>query len=199
MWCGPCKSKPMIIDGRLQKTGYVPGESIPVQISVKNETSVEIKEIIINFHLVAVSQTRKSAKSNMKEVQKFVLGQKKIDSRSKIEGDFTKVIDIPPAPPTTKTGLCELVVITYEIEIQVTVAGPHQSPSLTLPVVVGLIPLGARPLSSPNSCCLGDFDLTPPIYEESSFTEPVKLIGVNEEAIEDIKFGPMYPKCVGRY
>lgn len=199
MWCGPCKSKPMVIDGRLQKTGYVPGESIPVHIGVKNETSVEIKEIIVNFNLVAVSQTRKSVKSNMKDVQKFLLGQKKIDSRTKIQGDYTQIIDIPSAPPTTKTGLCELVVISYEIEIQVAVAGPHHSPSLTLPVVVGLIPLGARPLSSPNSCNLGDFDFTPPIYEESSFTEPVSLITVNEHAIEDTKFTPMYPKCVGRY
>lgn len=189
----------MIIDGRLHKTGYVPGESIPVHITVKNETSVEIKEIIINFNLLAVSQSRKSAKSNIKDVQKFILGQRKIASDTRILGDFTETMDIPPSLPTTKTGLCELVLISYEIEILVTVAGPHHSPSLKMPVVIGLIPLGARPLSSPNSCNLGDFDFPPPIYEESTFTEPVNLTTANEHAIEDTKFTPMYPKCVGRY
>lgn len=189
----------MIIDGRLQKTGYVPGESIPVHLSVKNETSVEIKEIIINFNLIAISQTRKSAKSNIKDVQKFILGQRKITSNTRIYGEFTETMDIPAAPPTTKTGLCELVVISYEIEIQVIVAGPHQSPLLKLPVVIGLIPLGARPLSSPNSCNLRDFDFPPPTYQESNFLESVSLTTANEHAIEETKFIPMYPKCVGRY
>ncbi|KAL5273513.1 hypothetical protein ACFFRR_000322 [Megaselia abdita] len=201
MWCGPCKTRPMIIDGRLQKTGYVPGESIPVHLSVKNETSVEIKEIIISLHLIAVSQSRKSVKSNIKDVQKFILGQRKIASNTKVSGEFTETMDIPPAPPTTKTGLCELITISYEIEIQVIIAGPHHNPLLKMPVVIGLIPLGARPLSSPNSCNLGDFDFPPPIYEESTFMEYVNLNTPNEleYSIEETKFIPMYPKCVGRY
>lgn len=200
MWCGPCKSRPMIIDGRLQKTGYVPGESIPVHLSIKNETSVNIKEIVINFNLIATSQTRKSAKSNMKDVQKFILGQRKISSMDKIHGEFIETMDIPPAPPTTKTGLCELVILNYEVEILVMVTAPHHSFTLRLPVVIGLIPLGARPMSSPNSCNLGDFDCPPPTYQESTFTETVSLTTPNEDAIEDTKFVPMYPRCVlGRY
>lgn len=190
----------MVIDGKLQRTGYVPGESIPVHVSVKNDTSVEIKEIIINLNLIAVAQTRKSVKSNLRDVQKITLGERRIASNIKLQGEFMETMDIPPAPPTTKTGLSELIIVSYEIEIQVTVAGPHHSQSLKLPVVIGSIPLDARPLSSPNSCELADFDIHQPTYEESSFNEPVNIaMAADEQAIDESKFIPMYPKYVSRY
>lgn len=189
----------MVIDAKLQKTGYVPGESIPVHLKIKNETSVDIKEILISFNLLASSQSRKSAKSNIRDLQKFILGQRKISSTSKILGEFIETIYIPPCPPTTKTGICELVQLSYEVDIHVVVAGPHQGPKMSLPVVIGLIPLGARPLSSPNSCNLAEFDCRPPTYESCSFMAHANLIGNNEDVIEDTVFLPMYPKYTKTY
>ncbi|TMW45820.1 hypothetical protein DOY81_009101, partial [Sarcophaga bullata] len=43
--CGPCKSNPLQMQVQLPQTGYVPGQLIPVNILVTNETRADINEI----------------------------------------------------------------------------------------------------------------------------------------------------------
>lgn len=168
----------------IPKTGYVPGESIPVQINIQNESSARVKEICIKLALKVHCKLRYSKRSTE---EKISLTKVKTNNRKESSFNIHEIISIPATPPTL-TDLCKIIQLTYSVRVEVKLVGAHTSQEIKLPIVIGVIPLGIDPLEH-------DSGSPPPSYEEPTYMTPV-LMTVDNEHEQDVsssKFIPKYP------
>ncbi|XP_037816108.1 arrestin domain-containing protein 17-like isoform X1 [Lucilia sericata] len=138
--CGPCKSDPLQINVHLPQTGFVPGQLIPVNILVTNETSARINEICVRLvMIITLFSTHPTRRSNTerKTVSKLI-GDPVLRHSKK---QFNYLLPIPATPPTCST-LCNIIQIAYHIEVEAKMQGMlYTNQCIQLPVTIGNVPL----------------------------------------------------------
>ncbi|KAL5273517.1 hypothetical protein ACFFRR_000326 [Megaselia abdita] len=189
--CWPCKSSPLLIDAKLEKSGYVPGESIPVTLSVTNSSKAQVKEISVKLSLFVTYKTRVHVKT---KCERITLSECKITLSSNEKSEFKEILKVPPASPTLNQ-LCEIIDLAYQVYVEGKVTGPHVNPRIYLPVVIGVIPLGIPALGSTNSNNLEDYAIPPPTYQEASYMGTVEVAEEAKEDGDEETFVPMFPIC----
>lgn len=138
MWFGLSNNK-LVINAKVPKTGYVPGESIPVEVFINNKSSCDIWELSVKLVLKTLHRTR-SHKSIHKE--KISLAKVKY-SKNQIRKNcsFKELLLIPPTPPSYE-DVCYIFNVSYAVVVTATLSGLHSELALKIPVVIGLVPLG---------------------------------------------------------
>lgn len=183
------KSRPLHLKVGIPKTGYVPGESIPVIIHVINESSAKVKEVCIKLALKVHCKLRYSKRSTE---EKISLTKVRTINREESSFAIHEIINIPATPPTL-TDLCKIIQLSYSVRVEVKLAGAHTSQEIKLPVVIGVIPLGSNVLEEESGS-------PPPYYQEPTYMTPALMIVDNEheQDVSSSKFVPKYPlvSCV---
>lgn len=137
--CGPCRSAPLSITGSIPKTGYVPGETIPVTASVVNKSSKSINCVkftlctIVKYH--STTPTHKTKSEVIEICEKLASG---VPPES--DGKFHVALVVPPVGPTDN-DLSQIITIEYVVKIEGQTTGPHVSPVLMTPITIGTVPL----------------------------------------------------------
>lgn len=149
----PCQKSPLIIEAKIDKCGYVPGENIEVQINITNNTSAEVKELSLKLMLRISYKIRGHMKS---KTDKITISESKINLNSFSKNILNGSVKVPPASPTLNK-LCEIIELAYQVCVEGKVAGAQSSPRISLPVVIGVIPLGIPALGSTTSNNLEDY------------------------------------------
>lgn len=177
------KSRKLQVVVSVPKTGYVPGESIPVLISIQNDSAAKIKEISIKLALKVHCKLRYSKRSTE---EKISLTKVKSINKKESSFDVHEIINIPATPPTL-TDLCKIIHLNYSIRVEVKLAGAHTNQEIKIPIVIGVIPLGVDPMEDSGS--------PPPSYREPNYMIPALTVEDNEheQDVNSTKFVPKFP------
>ncbi|XP_072137329.1 arrestin domain-containing protein 3-like [Mobula birostris] len=144
--CCCCASGPVVLNAKIDRKGYVPGETIQVFAEIENHSSRKVNPTAAIFKTItyhAKSKTKTSSELVTKIQGEAVLARQK-DSR------ITMLLKIPEVPPT----LMYCTIIQMEYSIQVSVEIPIATNlTVNLPIVIGTLP--KHPYAEPA----GDFNL----------------------------------------
>lgn len=161
--CWPCKSRPLFITVETPATGYVPGQKIPIAITLNNTSNVVVNGVKFSLDRTE-SYTSQSPSEKTRMVVKTITSLSTSVTNDKY-ARLTHQLEIPSIAPT---GKCSVLAIDYELNINVQVESCRQNPKIKIPFIIGTVPLltVAMTTSTPSSSVgvnanYGSFDESP--------------------------------------
>ncbi|KAL5273515.1 hypothetical protein ACFFRR_000324 [Megaselia abdita] len=192
MWFGLSKRNIVKVSGKVTKSGFVPGEKIPIEITINNKSTMDITEIVADLVLKSKCTTRKSFRTQYRH--KTVATTKSTELKGVKGNIFVQMnLEIPPIPSSTN-GNCEILDLSYFVDAVIKFSGPHRSSVVNFPLLIGTIPVGAQKAGHPDSVNFADLGIEPPTYEQATFVDTAKLSELGENSIGNDNFTPLYPK-----
>ncbi|XP_052858869.1 arrestin domain-containing protein 2 [Drosophila gunungcola] len=134
----PFRSDPLTLELNLPQTGFVPGQTVPVNVLVGNESKIRVYEVKVALAMMITyySDLSSGVNSERKSVAKLKADGVMRNSRKMY--DFQ--LPIPSTPPSC-FHLCRIIKIGYQIEVVAKVKGMHVNGTLVLPVTICGVPI----------------------------------------------------------
>ncbi|XP_065095559.1 arrestin domain-containing protein 2-like [Ochlerotatus camptorhynchus] len=133
--CWPCISGPMSFSIELPVSGYVPGQKIPITVSLNNASNVPIRgirsKLVRKVYFISQTPSRKT-RSVTKTVTKILTPVTNDES-----DQYTQDLMIPATAPT---GKCSILTIDYELKVQIQLGGCRSNQEYTIPITIGTVP-----------------------------------------------------------
>lgn len=201
--CWPCRSRPLQITVEIPASGYVPGQKIPVTVTLNNASSVTLHGIKCSLQRdeYYFSETPYAKSKTVRKT--FATASTTVTND--VYWRTVLQLDIPSIAPT---GECSILTMEYELIITVKVGSCRINPKIQIPITIGTVPLATTTLRSSSSANYGSFDecqpptaallastdyLTePPSYEEAVHGVPVN-VNDDPHAIGSQSYVPRYP------
>ncbi|XP_044252246.2 arrestin domain-containing protein 17 isoform X1 [Drosophila takahashii] len=137
--CFPCRSSPLSMRLSLPQGGFVPGQTVPVEVMVSNESGVAVEDITVKLAMVVIYYSQPPCAETNKD--RFVMVQKTGEGvSSKCRKQLTFDLTVPATPPTC-FNLCSIIQIGYQVEAEARVKGCHGGQTLHMPITIGSVPL----------------------------------------------------------
>ncbi|XP_016970858.1 arrestin domain-containing protein 3 [Drosophila rhopaloa] len=137
--CFPCRSAPLSMRLSLPQGGFVPGQTVPVEVTVSNDSGVPVENITVKLAMVVIFYSQPPCADTNKD--RFVMALKTGEGVStKCRKQLTFDLKVPATPPTC-FNLCSIIQIGYQVEAEARVKGCHGSQSLHMPITIGSVPL----------------------------------------------------------
>lgn len=135
--CLFCRSGPMSLVLRIDRSGFVPGENIIINAECSNMTNVKI-----DYTKAVVHQTiTYHAEGRKKKDHRKVAELKRLEIPPGEDDNWSNVEMLIPALPTSHLQFCNLIDIDYELKFEMSPSGCHMDLEHTAPVKIGSIPL----------------------------------------------------------
>lgn len=137
-------SDPLFLSAEIPFSGYVPGQSISVNVNVNNQSGTHVKEVKISLKKIVLLNSSKPKR----KTKQLVLAEAKVSSDSiavQTAQSFDKKLVVPSLPPNITN--CDVIQVSYELRVKAKTSGFNRSPKLKLPITIGTSPL----LGLPNS------------------------------------------------
>nr|XP_054748944.1 arrestin domain-containing protein 3-like [Lytechinus pictus] len=153
--CLCCASGPIILQGQIDKRGYVPGEYIFVSLDLQNNSSRTIVDIKAKLQQKAHFSASNCGRTHHRYVTKKIT-ELKLDgceAMGSVNYERMKML-IPPIPPCTYDN-CPNIQLEYFVEIEADVSGTPMDAEIKLPVVIGTIPAFQQTLKDPTQAPQG--------------------------------------------
>ncbi|XP_062576489.1 arrestin domain-containing protein 3-like [Saccostrea cucullata] len=169
--CLCCKSGPIVGTLKLNRTGYVPGESIYFEASAQNNTS-RVCSMYADLQMVtnytAYMHGRKSTLTLPKVINR-IKHQDLPPGESEVWSGDRFVI--PPLAPSYLGG-CSLIKVKYLVTLSINPSGPSFNLQIPAEVIIGTIPLQSvvQQYQQANSTTQPS---APPLMPDPSFTESI--------------------------
>ncbi|XP_078330339.1 arrestin domain-containing protein 17-like [Crassostrea virginica] len=134
--CLCCKSGPITGTIKVNRIGYVPGESIYFEVSIQNLSN---RECGISAELEMIS-TFRAENTSMSSYQciNSIQHQKVMPGDSDVWGGDRFII--PPLPPSFLSG-CSIMDIKYLLKLVVKPSGPSLNMYVPVDIIIGTVPL----------------------------------------------------------
>lgn len=155
MWFGLSNNK-IVINAKLLKTGYVPGESIPVKVGIDNKSSSDVWKISIKLVLRARHRTRSHKSTHREKTTLAKVKYKKMEIGKK--SLFEETLLIPPTPPSYE-DVCYIFDVSYSVDVKVKFSGLHSHLVLKIPLVIGLVPLAVTERQKSDGFRFEDYNM----------------------------------------
>ncbi|XP_055604993.1 arrestin domain-containing protein 3-like [Uranotaenia lowii] len=144
-YCWICKSDPLMVAASIPKTGYIPGEAIPLKIDVNNLSKEDVSEIVVKFKKVikyisqiqVIEDTQVYSESHLLKYETLEIQTTQSvakQTNSTIEKNFV----VGPLSPTEDRN-CKVIKIGYELDILVKPKLSTQKIELVIPVLIGSV------------------------------------------------------------
>ncbi|XP_062559155.1 arrestin domain-containing protein 2-like [Armigeres subalbatus] len=208
--CWPCASRPLFIEVEIPMSGYVPGQSIPISVSLNNASITTVQGIESSLKRIV------SYISQYPKPKSWVIGQSLASVWTSVThhepATYSQELEIPSIPPS---GKCSVLAIDYILKVKVHVVGMHLSPKIKLPITIGTIPFAPVPtitvtphvnfgwtygittlptapeLPSPSN----DAEVPPPSYEEALDRNGTSINDVKPNAVGLKAYNPRDSVC----
>lgn len=135
--CLCCTIRPLALTARIDKTGYVPGESIILNAEIEN---LSIRKISYSKAVLKSKITYSTRDSSITEIRNLIEVERGLIEQGYTDKWNDEPIPIPSVAPSFLNG-CENINIDYYIEFVIEPIGAKLRPTVTLPIVIGTIPL----------------------------------------------------------
>ncbi|CAD6995999.1 unnamed protein product [Ceratitis capitata] len=141
--CGPCKTEPIKMQVQLPQIGYVPGQRIPVTVLVINNTGIPVADI--RYALIMLVRYASPAPQQHSCLERITMTTAKGESVLRnCTRSLTQELLVPATPPTCIRS-CNIIRITYQVEVEAYMKGWYANQTITIPVLIGNVPLWQTP------------------------------------------------------
>ncbi|XP_060553147.1 arrestin domain-containing protein 3-like isoform X2 [Ruditapes philippinarum] len=200
--CCCCESQPITATFRIDRTGYVPGESICCNAEINEGTGRGVHSSKVKLMMKTTYRTHGGSKTKQTtEVARLEHGSITPGGSDIWSGER---IQVPPVPPSF-LPYCNIIEIDYYVVLAVDVSDTPFDLTLELPVVIGSIPLQSvvsqyMPQMQPGTITnqpMGfsapvNFDLPPPAYHECVFGKVDTTDDDDKNAGGNMNYAPSY-------
>ncbi|KAL3865316.1 hypothetical protein ACJMK2_006937 [Sinanodonta woodiana] len=202
--CCCCESGPVTCVFRIDRIGYVPGESIVCNAEITNNCNRVIWSSKVILYMEITYKTHDGYKlQERKDIVKLEKGQIP-EGRSYIWSG--ERIPIPPVPPSYLRG-CSIITIDYYLMMKIDVADTPYDLELPVKIIIGTIPMQSvvqqynmygQPSGVPVQETitaqprLGIPTSPPPTYQESFFGKSSIRDNDDEHTYGDLNYAPAY-------
>lgn len=135
-----CKSGVVNLLLDIPKTGYLPGEDIPISIKVENNAGVFFKSLTLHFNQV-VQYTSYQPKIQIK-TSAVSLVDKSLIMSGAASREMQDTLIVPQVPPTSE-ALCKVIRISYEVSVIIETT-QRKTIRSSVPVIVGCDPVAVE-------------------------------------------------------
>ena len=126
---------------RLERKGYVPGEQMPLYGCISNSSSCRIKKSVVTLVQYVTLKVHGATKKTENQICRCQRGAIAPGQQDQWQGES---LAIPDLPPSYLAG-CNLIDIQYAVMLSVVPAGLYRKLNVPLDIVIGTVPLDARP------------------------------------------------------
>ncbi|CRK87585.1 CLUMA_CG001382, isoform A [Clunio marinus] len=138
--CWSCKTKPITMRVKLPFTGYVPEQSIRLNILIDNRCGFDVYRTVISlkkkFTFISQQPSIRVWQEHKTLVKNIIDGAKN-GRDTKILG----IIEIPPFTLPTNDDISKVVKISYNVQVSLDVVGFISKPKISIPIIIGSKPL----------------------------------------------------------
>lgn len=200
--CCCCETAPLTATFRIDKTGYVPGESISCNAEIQEGTGRGVHSSKIK--LVMLTTYRTHGGSKKRETREIACLQHGSISPGGSDVWSGERIQVPPLPPSYLPH-CNIIEIEYYVELAVDVLDTPFDLKLPLSVIIGSIPLqsavsqympqidqGTRTIQPLGFSGPVNFDLPPPSYQECVLGKVDTTDDDDKNSAGNMSFAPSY-------
>jgi Arrestin (or S-antigen), C-terminal domain/Arrestin (or S-antigen), N-terminal domain len=141
-------SEPLFMSASIPFRGYVPGQTIHLEILVNNQSKTRVKEIKVSLKKIVSLCSTKPRKA----VKELIIPEGKVftDPVPVLTlQNFKKEIVVPSLPPNISNS--QVLSVRYELRVKAVTSGLSRSPKLVLPITIGTVPFMTRGQSIPPS------------------------------------------------
>eukprot|EP00058_Branchiostoma_floridae_P017640 XP_002603129.1 hypothetical protein BRAFLDRAFT_199194 [Branchiostoma floridae] len=137
--CLCCASGPIELQVQADRSAYCPGESIIIRGSVENNSSSKITKVTaklkqdVAFHAHHPHHKTRHRSKNLGEVE-----GEGCDEGGSVQ--LNLILPVPAIPPSNLRS-CNIIDLTYTLNVSAHFKGAHTSLDLKFPILVGSIPL----------------------------------------------------------
>jgi len=209
--CGCCISGTLECSVNIPRSGFVPGESFPINMEIHNKSRTEVDVVTAQLCEVVIFRAEGETEHSSRTIAS--LSESDIAAgQSQIWSD--KFLLIPPVAPTLKS--CSIINAGYELQILINPTGCHSKMRLCFPILIGNIPLrsvyqnapriiSSQPMPQPTALTFdetkpsappayGDYpDLPPPSYQDAVFGGGNCQEGEDQYTGGPKNYAPRYP------
>lgn len=137
--CWPCRSGPLSMVATLPQSGFVPGQTVPVSVSIVNASNVTID--YVRFTLRKTIAYHSQAPSFKTKLEVETIQEQRVGGVAALaNAEYAARLVVPPVP-ASNGGQCRVIDVSYEVKVEAKTSGPHQSPFVLVPVTIGTRPL----------------------------------------------------------
>ncbi|EDV48175.1 arrestin domain-containing protein 3 [Drosophila erecta] len=147
--CFPCRSSPLSMRLSVPQGGFVPGQTVPVEVIVSNDSGVAVEDITVKLTMVVIYYSQPPSVDTNKDRFEMVL-KTGGGVPTKCRKQLTFDLKVPPTPPTC-FNLCSIIQIGYQVEAEARVKGCHGGQSLHMPITIGSVPLTKQLQKEPRT------------------------------------------------
>ncbi|XP_016970859.2 arrestin domain-containing protein 2 [Drosophila rhopaloa] len=137
----PFRSDPLTLELNLPQTGFVPGQTVPVNVLVGNESKIRVHEVKVGLAMMITYYSDLSSGTNSERKSVAKLKADGVMRNSRKMYDFQLLI--PPTPPSC-FHLCRIIKVGYQIEVVAKVKGMHINGTLVMPVTICGVPIAPQ-------------------------------------------------------
>ena len=180
--CGPCKSSPIVCEFSLNRTGFVPGESIVFDVIVDNQkSSRQVQDVTVTLLQKIRYQVKASVKKCFRRAASLTL-PKTVAPRT-LEKWSSHII-IPPLSASTN-GKCRIVDVYYSVVCEFATESSSGG-KLIIPITIGTKPF----IDAKSNATMASMRYEMCHFEPTRFVENIK----GEIVESDVNsFKPYYP------
>lgn len=136
----------LIAKVEIPHSGYVPGQKIPITVFIDNQTGTNCPEVRVTLQKsekYTSQEPEKDTKIITSNLGTVLIGAAPKRSRMLLEGSLA----LPKLLPSS-FGRCSIIDISYCLIISINSFGFHRKMKMTVPIVVGTVPLVGSNASS---------------------------------------------------
>ncbi|XP_064620480.1 arrestin domain-containing protein 3-like [Lineus longissimus] len=135
--CLCCESGPIQVVFRMEKTGYVPGEAIPLNAEITNNSNRTVFRSKAGLKQCVTYR----AQGHVKRRSWTMADVEKPEIEPGGSCIWTDQMQVPSIPPTNDKEDCSIIDIRYELEFKIVPSGLATCLEMSVPLVIGTIPL----------------------------------------------------------
>jgi len=131
--CFCCKEGPINTEMNLNRTGFVPGEAILININIENLSKTDIRGTRLWLERRVVLKAEQNTKvEDDRIVQLNTEGCRRGDTKSLVN----QALQIPLGMAPTDLPYCNIIQVVYKVRAEVVVAGCHTNLQMTAPIFI---------------------------------------------------------------
>lgn len=200
--CNCIKTQPLKTDLHLPCSSFVCGQQIPIEIFINHQGNVPIEEIQLCL-IMSVDYAAKFPNKKLRN-DRIVITKLRDNLFAKPNlRTFNYLLPIGATPPSCLYNVCNLIQISYVLEVAIKIKGLQKNQLLRTPLTIGTIPLlnviQQQPYSNEardNGVVpwLSNDEVTQPEYSEANHILKVEVGEAETSKSEYVEqFSPKYP------
>lgn len=137
-----CGSGALLIQATIPVGGFIPGETIPVDIQIKNTSSISIASTTTALQMGQQFIANSPQLRSKVVKQKTLIFVKGAGFPAHFTGNVTNNL-IVPVVASSNTNCSRIFQVYYNLKITCIVNGCHYNPELSIPITIGNVPFTA--------------------------------------------------------